>query len=257
MKSAIYQGRVRHRRFEPIDNRFAYSVFMVWLDLDELDEVFAGRWLWSTERAAPLRFRREDHLGDPRVPLQVAVRDLVAAQTGTRPAGPIRLLTNLRTFGYLMNPVSFFYCYDAADERVEAIVAEINNTPWGERHCYALAASDAEQSGRAMRFRFGKVFHVSPFMPLKQQYDWRFVPPGERLLVHMETHDSGRRPLDATLTLTRQQISGRRLALTLLRHPFMTGKVVAAIYWQALKLWWKRCPFHPHPDKRKAAGALR
>ena len=250
MKSAVYEGRVRHRRFEPVENRFAYSVFMVWLDLDELDTVFAGRWLWSTKRAAPLRFRREDHLGDPRVPLPEAVRDLVQEQTGLRPSGPIRLLTNLRTFGYLMNPVSFFYCYDA-DEQLEAIVAEINNTPWGERHCYALAVQDAEQKGRALRFRFGKAFHVSPFMPMEQQYDWRFMPPGDHLLVHMENHEADRRPLDATLTLTRHPITGRRLARTLLRYPFMTGKVVAAIYWQALKLWWKRVPFHSHPAKKK------
>lgn len=256
MKSAIYQGRVRHRRFDPVDNRFSYSLFMAWLDLDELDEVFAGRWLWSTTRAAVLRFRREDHLGDPQVPLADAVRDLVEERTGSRPAGPIRLLTNLRTYGYLMNPVSFFYCYDAADRRVEAVVAEINNTPWGERHCYVLSRHDGEVRGRAMQFRFGKDFHVSPFMPMGQQYEWRFVTPGDSLLVHMETHETGRRRLDATLSLTRREITGRRLGLTLLRHPFMTGKVIVAIYWQALKLWWKRCPFHPHPDRRKPAGAL-
>jgi DUF1365 family protein len=257
MKSAVYQGRVRHRRFEPVDNRFAYDVFMLWLDLDELDEVFAGRWLWSTRRAAPLCFRRRDHLGDPRVPLADAVRDLVDERTGIRPTGPIRLLTNLRTYGYLMNPVSFYYCYDAHDRRVQAIVAEINNTPWGERHCYVFAADAAEGRGRALQFRFAKDFHVSPFMPMEQSYDWRFVPPDDRLFVHMETIESDRRRLDATLHLTRREITGRRLATILLRHPFMTGKVVAAIYWQAFRLWWKRCPFHPHPDRRKPAGALR
>ena len=257
MKSAIYEGRVRHRRFEPVDNRFAYSVFMLWLDLDEVDDVFAGRWLWSTKQAAPLRFRREDHLGDPKVPLAEAVRNLVAERTDVRPEGPIRLLTNLRTYGYLMNPVSFYYCYDKGDRDVEAIVAEINNTPWGERHCYVLAAKDADRRGRALQFGFDKDFHVSPFMPMGQRYDWRFVPPGDRLLVHMETLEGGRRRLDATLQLSRHAITGRRLAWTLARHPFLTGKVIAAIYWQAFKLWWKRCPFHSHPDRKKPAGVLR
>ncbi|MEI2421818.1 DUF1365 family protein, partial [Arthrospira platensis SPKY2] len=106
---------------------------MVCLDLAELDTVFRGRWLWSTQRPALAWLRREDHLGDPAHSLDESVRRLVAERTGRRPAGPIRLLAHLRYFGHCFNPVSFYYCYDAAGERVETIVAEVNNTPWGER----------------------------------------------------------------------------------------------------------------------------
>ena len=141
--SAIYEGTVRHRRRRPRLHAFTYRVFLMYLDLDDLDDVFQGRWLWSTQRPALARFRREDHVGDPSVPLDEAVRDLVAARTGHRPAGPVRLLTHLRYFGYVMNPVSFYYCFAADGAGLEAIVAEVNNTPWGEQHCYVLRATPA------------------------------------------------------------------------------------------------------------------
>ena len=142
--SCLYEGTMRHRRFRPVPHAFGYRLFMVYLDLDELDEVFAGRWLWSTTRCALARFRREDHLGVPTVPLPDAVRALVKERLGFRPTGPVRLLTHLRYFGFVMNPVSFYYCFAADGKQLEAIVAEVNNTPWGERHCYVM---DARQRG--------------------------------------------------------------------------------------------------------------
>ncbi|MHC5113714.1 MAG: DUF1365 domain-containing protein [Planctomycetota bacterium] len=239
MKSCLYQGWVRHRRHAPVSNAFRYSMFMVYLDLAELDVVFAGRWLWSTRRPALAWFRRSDHLGDPDRPLDACVRDLVRERTGTRPTGPIRLLTHLRYFGYVMNPVSFYYCFDADDTRVEHVVAEVHNTPWGERHCYVVPGSGQQ--------RFPKSFHVSPFMGMDQEYRWRLGAPGDRLPVHMENHEDGRRLFDATMLLRRRAISAGSLARVLARHPFMTAKVIAAIYGQAARLWLKRCPFHPHP----------
>jgi DUF1365 family protein len=246
MHSAVYTGRLRHRRVEPVPHAFSYGTTMLWLDLAELDDVFRGRWLWSVRRPAPARFRRSDYLGVEDRPLDVAVRERVAAETGCRPKGPIRLLTQLRMLGFSFNPVSFYYCYDAQDAHVEAIVAEITNTPWNERHAYVLRAAPR----KPMHFGLSKAFHVSPFMPMDMTYDWRFSAPGDRLAVHMANLRGGRLIFDATLVLRRREISGPRLAATLLRQPAAPLAVVGRIYWQALRLWAKRIPFHVHPAKR-------
>ena len=256
MHSALYTGWLRHRRFAPKLHAFQYRLCMVWLDLAELDDAFRGRWLWSARGPALAWLRRADYLGDPRVPLDQAVRDRVESETGRRPAGPVRLLTHLRTFGHCFNPVSFYYCYDATGAHVETIVAEITNTPWNERHAYVLPAHRSERRGAKLRFRFGKSFHVSPFMPMEIDYDWRFTRPGSRLAVHMVNERAGSRLFDATLTLERREITGASLAASLLRYPFATLRVLAAIYWEALRLWAKNVPFHAHPAKHTEERAI-
>jgi uncharacterized protein len=245
LNSCLYQGWVRHRRFAPFRHEFRYRLTQPLLDLGELDRVFAGSRLWSVEGRTPASFQRRDHLGDPAVPLDRAVRDLVAERLGRRPAGPIRLLTHPRYFGYVMNPVSFYYCYDAGSGAVDAIVAEVHNTPWGERHCYVLDAR------AGARFRFGKAFHVSPFLPMDLGYDWRLPPPGATLTAHLAVTRAGRPAFDATMVLKRRPITPATLRATLVRHPLMTGKVIGAIYWQALRLWLRGAPVHDHP--REAA----
>ncbi len=333
MHSCLYRGWVRHRRFEPVHNEFQYSVFFAYLDLKELDRVFAGRWFWSTSRRAVARFRRTDHFGCAEQSLCDSVRDLVEQQTGTRPNGPIRVLTQLRFWGYLMNPVAFFYCFDEAGTEVESVVAEVTNTPWGERHCYVLDQETVKGAGPNTR----KEFHVSPFMGMNMEYSWKVGTPGETLSLHIDEprtrrlrqaqsplspasdqptpsspiagervrvrgpqrtsqhvtttatasrteveseghsisphpsplprttreevgtdtqRERGRRaPFDVTMQLSRRPITGAELAKTLTIHPFMTGKIAAAIYWQALKLWWKGCPFVPHPKRNPTASA--
>jgi uncharacterized protein len=255
MHSAIYRGWLEHRRMAPRRHAFRYPLFMVYLDLAELDGVFAGRWLWSTRRWALARFDRRDHFGDPAVPLEQAVRDLVAERTGTRPRGPVRLLTHLRTFGHVFNPVSFFYCFDETDERVVTIVAEVTNTPWGERHCYVLEGAPAAAGGRWVRAHSAKAMHVSPFHPMGLDYHWGFRLPDAQLAVHMALtpraapHSPSTPVFDATLMLQRAPITTATLAAVLLRFPLMTLQVVAAIHWQALKLWFKSVPVHDHPAK--------
>jgi DUF1365 family protein len=255
MKSCIYEGTIRHRRFRPRPNFFQYRLFFLFLDLAEMTAVFRQHPLWSHATVNVAYFRRRDHFGDPRVPLDTAVRDLVEEEIGDRPRGPIRLLTHLRYFGYCFNPASFYYCYDAADTCVETIVVEIHNTPWGERHCYVLGEAQNEHPFKNWRcFRLGKVFHVSPFIDMKIDYDWRFYEPGDVLRVHMINDEGGQILFDASLALKRRCISRQALQRVLIAYPLMTLKVTAMIYWQALRLLIKRTPFFTHPKKRQGAG---
>ncbi len=248
MESCLYEGWVRHRRHGPRPHAFRYRLFMLWLDLDELDTVFAGRWLWSVDRWNLAAFFRRDHLGDPGRPLAEAVRDEVQARTGCRPAGPVRLLTHPRHFGYGFNPVSFYYCYAAGGTTLDALVAEVSNTPWNERHVYVLPMAENLGTPDKPAFRTAKAFHVSPFLPMALEYRWRFTRPDRTLSAHLEDHDGDTQVFDATLSLRRRALSGASLAWALIRFPFMTGQVVFGIYWQALRLWLKGTPVHDHPE---------
>ena len=256
MESCIYQGQVSHTRRVPIEHRFRYSVFMMYLDLGELPKLFAGRWFWSATRPALARFRRANHFGDADQSLADSIRCLVEAETGSRPGGPIRLLTNLSYFGYCFNPVSLYYCFSSDGEVPEYIVSEVNSTPWGERKLHVMACEGNAVSDTTWRFRESKAMHVSPFMPMEIAYDWAMTKPTERLSVHISSSKDGQRLFDASIAFRRKPISGHSLAAILLRYPFMTFKVIFSIYWQALLLWLKRCPIFPHPDKKDKAAAL-
>lgn len=254
MESAIYTGQVRHRRFLPVENSFRYGLFLVYADLAEMERAFAVSPFWSVDRFNLACFLRRDHFGDPGTPLDQAVRDLVQAKTGKRPAGPIRLLCHFRYFGHCFNPASFYYCYNGDGTLLETIVVEIHNTPWGEVHCYVL---DEDRNGADppfRRFQLAKEFHVSPFMDMAMGYDWRFREPGETLTVHMESFRGREKYFDATLTLRRREVTGTLLNRVLWTYPPMTLKVIAMIHWQALRLWLKKTPFYTHPKKRGPGG---
>lgn len=248
MNSHLYVGEVRHRRFLPRNHDFAYKLFMVYLDLDEIDQVFDNRWFWSSRRPNLAWFRRKDYLGGDETPLIHKVRQVVVEAGGPEPRGPVRMLTHLRYFGYCFNPVTFYYCFDPKDRFVQSIVAEITNTPWKERKAYVLIPSKDEEQAKIQRFCFPKSFHVSPFIPMNIDYDWRFSRPDPVLNVHMNLKCDGSRIFDATLTLHRKPLNAWHMGMALLSFPPMTLKVIAGIYWEALLLKLKGVPVHEHPD---------
>ncbi|HEY1569145.1 MAG TPA: DUF1365 domain-containing protein [Solirubrobacteraceae bacterium] len=244
--SAIYSGTIRHRRLAP-RSEFIHRVSLAYVDLDELPSLLGGRLL----RRGPgtLRFRRRDYLGPAAVALEPAVRDRVAELSGHRPAGPVRLLTQLRSFGLCFNPVSFYYCFDRERERggeiLHSVLAEVTNTPWGERHSYLL--SDRTAGSAVLRGRFDKELHVSPFMGMDHVYEARAGRPGPTLAVHIESRRDGELAFDATLALRREPLSRSGVARMTARHPLATARVLALIYGHALALKLRGAHVHPHP----------
>ena len=202
-----------------------------------------SRW-WSVERFNLVTFRRRDYLAPHDRPLDEAVRDRVERQLGRRPEGPVRMLAHLRQWGMNFNPVAFYFCEDQHGG-LDAVLAEVHNTPWNERHAYVLDAAD--QSGPDYRFRFGKAFHVSPFLPMDMDYDWQFRLEESRIDVHMKVMREGRDCFSAGARLDLAPLDARAMRRMPLRFPVIGARVVVGIYWHAFRLWLKRTPFFPHP----------
>ncbi|MEZ6055749.1 MAG: DUF1365 domain-containing protein [Planctomycetaceae bacterium] len=260
LASGLYRGTVRHRRFGAHARQFQYRLNMLYIDLDEVETLFDRYWLWSNERRNVASFFRRDHFGDPATSLNDTVRQTVQQHLGRTPQGPIRLLTQPRYFGYVINPIALYYCFQPDGTTLDSIVAEVTNTPWGERHCYVIdplatdvSSEDSPPSAPTLRpsrlitAEHTKAMHVSPFLPMEMTYKWSVSQPGERLSVQIEDYEAEDLRLDATLLLERTEISSRTLAWSLISHPCMTLRIAIAIYWQAFRLWWKGVPFVPHP----------
>ena len=303
MKSCIYEGKVRHRRNVPTHHQFDFRTFMLMLDLDELSTVFSNRWLWSTKRMALARLRQSDRLKSHGHLDSLRQRaEAILVESGiNEQLSSVSLLTQVRYLGFEMNPVCFYYCFsnileekkaDAEgaakgdslesreqNEQIVAIIAEVNNTPWGEQHNYIVAAqhpsdqaTPAQQSLKSPPI--SKTFHVSPFLGMNMDYRMAFSVPGQKLGIKIENHihhaaladsaseqigsnqNAGKadeKILDVTMLLERTPMTGRNLNWMLIKYPLISFKTFAGIYWQALRLYLKKVPFYPHPKNLPAA----
>ncbi len=247
MNSAVYEGSVVHHRRTPIDHRFSYRIALPLVDLDELDQLCRLHPLWSHERHNVISFWRRDYLPDRSGTLADAVRDLAGERLGWRPSGPVAMLAHPRTWGWLFNPISLYYCYAPDARRVEALVAEVTNTPWHERHVYAL--------GGPGRYRFAKQLHVSPFFDTDMDYELTYDAPGSRLSVQVRTVRSDKSLLRAGYHLQRREIDARALGRLIWGHPLTTMRVSAGIYREALALFRAGAPISAHPPRRVGASA--
>lgn len=253
MSSCVYEGTVQHRRRRETHHSFRYRMLLWYLDLDEIERICARHWLWSSRRLAPVAVYRRDYHGDATCSLAAAVRSTVQTSLGIDVSGPIRMLTQVRVLGYVMNPITLYYCFDGSGGQLQAVLAEVTNTPWNERHSYVIPGPAAQRS--RWRYECPKSFHVSPFLPMEMSYRWRLELPGERLRLGIENWEAGNRVFDALLSLRRRRLDHRAQTGVLFRQPTICFETIAKIYYQAARLWWKRVRFFPHPDARRSANA--
>ncbi len=240
--SALYVGTVRHRRHQPRTHAFRYRTYHALIDVDELPTLDLDVPAFGYRRAALSSFHDVDHFGSLDLPVREKLRRWLADQDVALPAGPLRVLTNLRVLGHVFNPVSWWFCHHP-DGELALIVAEVNNT-FGESHSYLL--DHLEVDGSVVRARAAKAFHVSPFLPITGlDYRFTFALRRDRITIQMEVEGAQGRVFDATQDGRRQPIA--RLPRVLLSHPLMTLHTVAAIHWQAVKLWSKRVGFFRKP----------
>ena len=217
---------------------------MTYFDISKVESLLPNSFLFKINKPALVSYYRSDYHGDTRLTLDESVRKTVKEKTGTSLEGPIRLLTHLRYFGYCFNPVSFYYCFDKSDKKLEMIMAEVTNTPWNERHCYFITA----KKNKSFRQGLKKQFHVSPFWDMDHDYDWYFSDVSDTISVNMINYKDEKKVFDATLSLTvSKKLTNLNLFLSVLRFPFSTLMVYLRIHYQAFKLWVKGATFYDHP----------
>ena len=216
----IYKGQINHTRYTPFKHFFTYSLFMVYFDINKIGDILNRSFLWGVNKPAIVSLYRKDYHGDPSKSLDQAVRDTIAEKTGKEIKGPIRILTHLRYFGFCFNPVTFYYCFDELDSKLEMIMAEVTNTPWNERYSYFIDNKTNIKSKVNLTAELEKKLHVSPFWGMDHQYEWLFTEPDKTLAVNMKNFKSKIKVFDATLSMKREKLTTKALIFSILRFPF-------------------------------------
>lgn len=255
LSGSFLEGSIRHRRTEPVEHSFTYPIGLYGVRLSEWEKLPSLARGISTRHINRIWFRRRDYFQPGNGDLESAVKRHVLLATDWEPDGPIELITHPRYFGWCFNPVSFYLCYprdaDTRDNPVpRVILAQITNTPWHERHTYCLSdagITETRDGWRSLRYRFPKHFHVSPFNPMDQDYEWLFGFHPEGLRVHMNVKGKTGKAFDATLSLTRYPLDTERVQYAMRRYPAETIKASIGIHWNAYRLWRKGARFHDHP----------
>ncbi len=245
--ASLYPGLVMHQRLKPFGHRFTYRVFSLLIDLDRLQEAGRQSPLFSVERANLVSFWQGDHGPRDGSSLRDHVDRLLCEAGLSDPPARVLLLCYPRVLGYVFNPLSVYFAYDAAD-RLVALVYEVRNT-FGDLHTYVAPVGVKDIGPEGVRQERAKAFYVSPFIDMDQTYRFRVLPPGEAVRVRILETDSEGPLLSATFAGTRQEVRTAQLLGLSLKIPFMTLKVIVGIHWEALKLWLKGAPFHS-PSRR-------
>jgi uncharacterized protein len=258
--AGLYLGRVMHHRLRPRRHRFVYRVFSLLIDLDRLAELDRRLRLLSVNRPNLLSFQERDHGARDGSPLRPWVETMLAARGLDLAGGRVLLLCFPRLFGYVFNPLSIYYCYDAQG-RLAALVYEVKNRS-GEQHAYALPLACQDRPDGPARQSTRKAFYVSPFLEMAARYRFKLDPPGERLAVVIQEEVAQATTLVATLTGARRPLTDAQLLRAVLRMPLMTYKVILGIHYEALWLWLKGLPLQPraargHGSSAPAAGLQR
>ncbi|WEM45664.1 DUF1365 domain-containing protein (plasmid) [Photobacterium sp. DA100] len=269
MRSGLFSGVIRHRRFSPVSHQFQYPMFMPLIDLDELGQLERQVFGFGCQWYQFARFKVSDYLrgaeqvnqsakagiAEQGVALKSAVLAKLEQLTNEPVSGNVLLLCQLRYAGIYFSPLNLYYVYDE-EGQWRWVLAEVSNTPWNERHYYALPASEQWLQRQWLE---EKSFHVSPFNPMSQRYYWKLRAPSSRLLLHLDIHDSRTdlKVLDATMSLKRAPMTTSTLWQHIYQTPVQTVKVVWGIYWQALRLWLKKVPFYSHPDSNQSPVAAK
>jgi DUF1365 family protein len=244
----LYNGKIMHARMRPVHHRFTYRVMSLLIDLDRLDEADRRSRLFGVNRAAPFSFHESDHGERNGSPLSGYVRRLAEERGLALSGGRILLLCYPRVFGYVFNPISIYFCYGSCGN-LALLIYEVRNT-FGELHSYVLPVEDAAAGG-AIRQCQAKEFYVSPFMDMQTRYRFSIAPPSEQVKVRILQTDAQGALFAAAFSGRRSPLTGRSLLVTLVTLPFLTLKVVAAIHWEASRLWLKGVPYVPRLKQRE------